>query len=271
MPSTAAFELRRHRRSAAVATCQGREAYANKDTRCGIEVVHERLSAGRMDRMIINMTTIACRQTHYIDTTLARLFESDGRNVPVNLILGSTDTSHVEKYRDVANIVPWDEAAQAQEREGKPRHNCNLNAIRALRYGGDEHCLCCEDDILFEEDWLSQLMLTIAEIPETEYALNLGQGRDQSPDKRYAVHTRSSLCGAQAIFYPTKALRTRVAEYVELKIRNGMNDQLIGAYAKQHSVLYNTTPVLVRHIGQVSCFHPPPEAPDVRRPDGGDT
>jgi hypothetical protein len=55
--------------------------------------------------MIINMTTFAGRQKHYIDQTPESLSQSDGRDLPLNLILGSYDTSHVEKYRGAANIV----------------------------------------------------------------------------------------------------------------------------------------------------------------------
>ena len=88
--------------------------------------------------MIINMTTVASRQKHYIDRTLESLFQSDGRDIPLNLILGSSDTSHVERYRNVATLVAWDEEAESQARQENLRHKCNVNAIRALRYGDDE-------------------------------------------------------------------------------------------------------------------------------------
>ena len=205
--------------------------------------------------MIINMTTFAVRKKHYIDQTLESLFQSDGRDIPLNLIVGSSDTSHIERYRKVANIVPWDQAAQSQEIEGRLRRNCTINAIRALRYGDDDHCLCCEDDIIFDKNWFSRLMLTIAEIDRKDYVLNLGQQHDQSPDKRYATHTQPALCGAQGIFYPNKPLRDAVADYVQKKMKSGMNDILIGNYAKLYASLYNTTPPLIEHIGQVSCFH----------------
>jgi hypothetical protein len=207
--------------------------------------------------MIINMTTIASRQQHYIDQTLESLFQSDGRDIPLNLILGSRDASHVERYRNVATVVAWDEQAERQARVGKLRRNCNVNAIRALRYGDDDYCLCCEDDIIFDPHWFSQLMLTIAEIDRREYVLNLGQERDQEPGKRYATHTRSSLCGAQGIFYPSKRLRNALANYLEQNIAAGTNDLLVGKFAKRFVALYNTTPVLITHIGQVSCFHSP--------------
>lgn len=200
------------------------------------------------------MTTIASRRRQYLDRTLDSLFASDGRDLTINLILGSPDTSHVERYRDVVHLVIWDADAQARARPDQLRHNCTVNALRALRYGADEECLCCEDDIKFAPDWLSRLRMTIAEIPHDDYVLNLGQGGSPPSDKRYATHTRPYLCGAQAIYYPTKAFRERVADYVEENIRRGMNDELIGRFAKEHAALYNTIPPLVVHIGQVSTF-----------------
>ena len=201
------------------------------------------------------MTTFAGRRKHYVHETLESLFESDGRDIPLNLIVGSRDTGHIERYRKVANIVPWNLAALWQARESNLRHSCNLNAIRALKYGDDDYCLCCEDDIRFDPQWFSQLMLTIAEIDRKDYILSLAHRRDQSPDKRYATHTQLYLCGAQAIFYPSKQLRNAVADYVEQNIKRGMNDALIGTYAREYAALYNTTPPLVGHIGQISCFH----------------
>jgi hypothetical protein len=53
-------------------------------------------------------------------------------------------------------------------------------------------------------------------------------------------------------------MRNRVTEYLENKIKQragGTNDLWIGQYAKGHAALYNTIPVLVRHIGAVSSFH----------------
>jgi hypothetical protein len=214
--------------------------------------------------MIINMTTVASREQHYIDRTLESLFRSDGRDIPLNLILGSRDTSHVERYRNVATLVAWDGEAESLAGRGNLRRNCTVNAIRALRYGDDDYCLCCEDDVIFDANWFSQLMLTVAEIDRQEYVLNLGQRCDQSPGKRYATHTQPFLCGAQGIFYPSKRLRNAVAKYLQENIAASTNDHLIGKFAKRFAALYNTTPVLVAHIGQVSCFQPssPPAEPE---------
>lgn len=205
--------------------------------------------------MMINMTTFAGRSKHYIDLTLESLAQSDGRDIPLNLILGSKDTSHVERYRGVANIVLWDQYAQWLSREGTMRRNCSVNAIRALKYGDDDYCLCCEDDILFHNNWFSELMLTVAGIGRKDYVLNLGQRGARSSDGRYATHAGAYMCGAQGIFYPRKSLRGAVASYLERNITRGTNDMLVGEYAKRHATLYNTIPALVEHIGHVSCFH----------------
>lgn len=207
--------------------------------------------------MIINMTTFAGRTKHYLEQTLESLFRSDGRDIPVNLILGSRDESHVERYRNVANIVPWDAEAEALARQDDLRRNCSVNALRALKYGDDDYCLCCEDDIGFKEDWFSQLMLTVEQIARHDYVLNLGQASEPVPGKRYAPHTRPYLCGAQAIFYPSKSLRNSIADYLGRNIGKATNDTLVGRYAKENCVLYNTCPRLIRHIGQVSSFCAP--------------
>ena len=55
---------------------------------------------GEKAGMQINMTTFAGRTRHYIHETLQSLFSSDWRetNLPVNLIMGSADESHVREY-----------------------------------------------------------------------------------------------------------------------------------------------------------------------------
>jgi hypothetical protein len=205
--------------------------------------------------MIINMITFAGRRVHYVDTTLDHLHRSDGRDIPVNLILGSHDTSHVEKHRGVENLVLWDETVEGDSIPGDVRRGCSLSTIRALRYGDDEHCLCCEDDIAFKPDWYTQLKLTIEQIEEREYILSLGQGSEPTSDKRYATHTKPQLVGSQAIFYPGKRLRKSVAQFVQRNMVRGTTDNLIGEYGKKFAKLYNTVPTLIRHIGQTSCAH----------------
>lgn len=211
--------------------------------------------------MQINMTTFAARTRHYIRDTLQSLFSSDWReaNQPVNLIMGSADDSHVREYADhpSVRIVPWD--AQTND---VMRWNCTLNKIRALRCGEDVPTLICEDDILFLPDWLSALKQAAAEMGDEEYILSLFAAK---PDlekarlvtgkhlvKRYPTFV---LQGAQALFYPTKALRNKVADFLQAHLTRSNGDELIGRYARAHSALYATKEVLVENVGFVSCFH----------------
>jgi len=211
--------------------------------------------------MQINMTTFAGRSRHYIHETLQSLFSSDWRetNRPVNLIMGSADESHIRKYagHPSIRIVPWD-----TETNDVLRFNCTLNKIRALRCGDDGPTLICEDDILFPPNWFSALKLAIAEMGDEEYVLSLFAA---SPDlekarlvtgkrlvKRYPTFV---LRGAQALFYPTKALRNKVADFLQENLTRSNGDELIGRYARTYAELYATKEVLVENIGGISCFH----------------
>lgn len=204
--------------------------------------------------MIINVTTIAVRTEHYIHRTLDSLARSDVRDIPLNLILGSRDSSHVEQYRNIANIVSWSQKPQFLAREGDLRRNCTVNAIRALMHGDDERCLTCEDDVFFQKTWYGQLMDTVAEIECKDYILNLAFGSIEPSDHRYQVHAPTYLYGAQGLFYPNRRLRHAVGAYVERNIWRGLNDMLVGKYAKKYAVLYNTGPALIWHIGGRSSF-----------------
>ena len=152
-------------------------------------------------------------------------------------------------------IVPWD-----METNPSLRRNCTLNKIRALQYGDDDDgTLICEDDILFTPNWFSKLSAATAEMGDEEYILSLFVAKQESNIlkgkgwvKKYPQYV---LQGAQALFYPTKALRNKVADYLQLKIATGSGDELIGRYARAYSALYVTVEPLVENIGLISCFH----------------
>ncbi len=210
--------------------------------------------------MQINMTTFAARSRHYIRETMDSLFASDwGRtNRSVNLIMGSADESHVAEYTASPSIrmVRWD----LQDNEVL-RWNCTLNKIRALRHGGDEPTLICEDDILFLPDWLSTLKRATAEMGDAEYILSLSASKPELAQarlvagkqwvKRYPTYV---LQGAQALYYPTRALREKVADFLQEHLTRGNGDELIGRCARSYAALYATRDVLVEHAGFTSCF-----------------
>jgi hypothetical protein len=208
--------------------------------------------------MQINMTTFGGRKHHYIHETLQSLFASDWQDTkpPVSLIMGSEDESHVLGYaaHPAVRIVPWD-----METDASLRRNCTLNKIRALRHGDDGGMLICEDDILFAPNWFSALRAATAEMGDEEYIMSLSTRRParlvngKSLVKQYPTFV---LNGAQALFYPTKALRNKVADYLQKYFRRGScGDHLIGRYARAYAELYAMKEPLVENIGQVSCFH----------------
>ncbi len=211
--------------------------------------------------MHINMTTFAGRPRHYVHQTLESLFASDWRetNLPVNLIMGSADESHVREYaaHPSVRIVPWDMGSSEIL-----RWNCTLNKIRALRWGADQPTLICEDDILFPPNWFSAVKLAIAEMGDEEYILSLLAATPELERARFVAGKRFVkryptfvLQGAQALFYPTKALRNKVADFLEEHLTRSNGDELIGRYARAHAALYATKDVLVENIGSTSCFH----------------
>jgi hypothetical protein len=211
--------------------------------------------------MQINMTTFGGRKHHYIDETLRSLFSSDWRetNVPVNLIMGSEDEEHVREYaaHPAIRIVPWD-----AETNPSLRVNCTLNKIRALRCGEDDATLICEDDIVFHPSWFSALQRATAEMGDEEYVLSLFAGTPELekarllPGKRWVKrYPTFILQGAQALYYPTKAIRDRVADYLRENLTLACGDELIGRCARAYAALYATSEALVGNIGSISCFH----------------
>ena len=216
---------------------------------------------GEKAGMQINMTTFAGRTRHYIHETLQSLFSSDWRetNLPVNLIMGSAGESHLREYaaHPSVRIVPWD-----VETTDSLRRNCTLNKIRALRCGDDEPTLICEDDVLFLPNWLSTLKLVTAEMGDEEYILSLSAAKLELEKARFVAgkhwvkrYPTFVLQGAQALFYPTKALRNKVADFLQENITRFNGDELIGRYARAYAALYATREVLVENVGFVSCFH----------------
>jgi hypothetical protein len=211
--------------------------------------------------MQINMTTFGGRKLHYIHDTLQSLFSSEWTeaNARVSLIMGSEDEEQVQRYaaHPSVRIVPWD-----VETNPNLRWNCTLNKIRALRCGDDGPMLICEDDVLFPPKWLSALRRATAEIDDEEYVLSLFaampllQKAELVAGKRWVrQYPTPVLQGAQALYYPNRAIRHEVADYLQENLERGCGDDLIGRYARTFAKLYATESALVGNIGATSCFH----------------
>ena len=210
--------------------------------------------------MQINMTTFAARKTHYIDESLQTLFASEwaSTGATLNLILGSEDDSHVRRYADhpLVRLVPWD-----AETNPSLRLNCTLNKIRALRWGDDESTLIVEDDVAFPRGWLARLERARAELTG-QYVLSLFAAVDLLETANLVEgkqwikeYPTPALQGAQALYYPSRAMRAEVAAYLAANLRQGCGDDLIGRCAKASAALYATRDPLIENIGAISCFH----------------
>ena len=138
--------------------------------------------------MQVSMTTFAKRQEHYIHRTLQSLFASDWGDLglPVNLMLGSEDDSHVRQYAKHPSIrmIPWD-----MESTDNVRRNCTLNKIRSLRSDDDGQMVICEDDILFSPNWFSALGAATAELRDEDYILTLSASAPDLDRARYVRGT----------------------------------------------------------------------------------
>jgi hypothetical protein len=198
--------------------------------------------------MIINVLTISRPGQNYLGSTLASLCESDWCQLPVNLILGSSDERHVSQYRDRFKVVSWD-------KDSKRIHvNFCLNYIRALRHDHREDVVICEDDIEFSRDWLARLLLAVREIPLAKYVLSLYTAHDLSDQsnergRHHRAYGARGFWGTQAVFYPG-CVRLEIAKYIEDNIERKPGDLLIGEWCAKHECLYMTQGSLVQHMGE---------------------
>ena len=211
--------------------------------------------------MQINMTTFAGRKIQYVQHTIDSLLDSEWVDThdKLNLIVGSPDQSHIEEWEGhpSINIVPW-------EGESNPnlRWNCTLNKIRALRYGEDREMLIVEDDVVFPQRWLTDLREILSDVDVKDYVLSLSveeralmRGRFVKGKKWIKRYPLPSLQGAQAIYYPNKDIRLRIADYLNNNLTKACGDELIGRYALINATLYASEHSIVENIGSVSCFH----------------
>jgi hypothetical protein len=211
--------------------------------------------------MQINMTTFGGRQLQYVQHTIDSLLDSEwvDTHEKLNLIVGSKDELHIEEWahHPSINIVHWD-----GETNPNLRWNCTLNKVRALRYGDDREMVICEDDIKFPHFWLSELREILADVDVKDFVLSLCVEERALQKARFVPGKRGikrypfpSLQGAQALYYPSKELRIRVAHYLKDNMTKACGDDLIGRYALMKAALYASDHQLVENIGAVSCFH----------------
>ena len=197
--------------------------------------------------MDINIVTTSRRSYIYIYEMMDSLFKSDFSG-NVTLIVGCNDDSYLDRYKNVPRIslIPWN------EQHVDSRYDCKVNHHHALIHG-EGPILICEDDIVFEPNWESTLSRIINQIPDIDYALNIGC--DNPIKDSPSITKKNNLIGMQGIYYNAKKVRDAIA--LDMRKRgtvSGCSDLLAGKIIINQFKLWEANAKLISHIGRSSTF-----------------
>jgi hypothetical protein len=184
--------------------------------------------------MIINIVTTDRRKTIYLPQMMASLVYDGG----LNFIAGGPVTDYLTQYG--RPILLWTDKLSC------PRIDCTKNHIRAIGYG-DGPVLVCEDDIVFLPGWLEKLNALIAKIKEPDYIIDIAKTSGREEPRKVGP-----LLGAQALYYSSTAIRSKVVNYLKMAPENNCCDFLIGRCVGEH---YIAQLPMVKHIGAESTFN----------------
>jgi hypothetical protein len=198
------------------------------------------------------------RPEGYLHATL----ESFGRALPATLMVGSPESSYLDRYRgDPALRVVVPTAEEFAGWAGRPvGQRATWNFWRALEDArGCRRLLLCEDDVVFARGWRAFLGRVVDEAERTgpDYVLTLySPGALAGADGRgLTVIDPDCFYGHQAVLYAGRAL-TGFADHLR---RHGVEawerpqDLNLGRFAREHGLpIYATCPSLVQHVGRVT-------------------
>lgn len=215
----------------------------------------------------------ARRSPEYIHATLASLFVSDPlvhHLKGVHLVVGGNEAEYLHQYRHHRriNIHLMGQQDAEETCDWPQQRRCCFNLYRALTIL-DEDCqgLCiCEDDVIFQEGFLSKLLAAVNEIEKTQkpadYLLTayLPYGAEQllRLGKASTKNNAHTFYGNQCVYYP-RGTATELAQFI---YQNGVvqqfgpSDLLVREYAAQKNALYGTVRSLVQHVGFHSTGFP---------------
>ena len=204
--------------------------------------------------MQINITTIA-RRPQYLATTLKNLLGSDWKDqrCPVNIVLGSDDSSHVPKEYladPTFTVVPWKMTST-----GKPRQDCSLTHVSALRYG-DGPTVILEDDVCFTQDWMASLLRTHQSHP-TGRLRSLpqpGSLQGRGPWRLFRESEHIPVDRGAGNFLLDQGSERGGGGPRDGKNHEEMHGPPDWRDRRPRFKLFLTGEVLIRHIGQCSCF-----------------
>lgn len=220
------------------------------------------------------------RSDGYIHRTI-RSFEETGyfgcsEDLPLRLVVGGLDASHLVPYRDRPDRFVIDELSQEEaSRMGfqflgvKPK--CAFGHYRAMLNvlaleSSWEAALICEDDIRFAQGWRIYLHKIAQEVNRqydgrwmvTLYRLQHSRQMGISSQYRRGLKwlrlpEEEPFWGTQAILYSREALAVFPECLLENCIRKFVEpiDITLGRFAAKHDVaVIATAPSLVQHVGE---------------------
>lgn len=222
------------------------------------------------------------RQEDYLNQTIRSLEESKffefPRDVPLRLVAGCPDTSHLDSYKEQPTKFVIDPLGPHEASEigfdlldKKPR--CAFGHYRAMRSllsveSKWDVALICEDDVRFARGWRAYLDRLIPEIRQkygdrwmlTLYRIDhphqKGTAEELKKGSRYFEPDKSLLfCGTQAVVYPQETLKLMPQCLLEGCIRKFVEpvDITLGEFAKKQGIaILVSVPSLVQHIGNIT-------------------
>lgn len=212
------------------------------------------------------------RQEPYLENTIRSLdstgFFDSGANLPLRLVCGSPDSSHLNAYRNDSRFQIHE---MSQEEADQRMFNIAGVALRAT--WGHHRCLhheranpdadailVMEDDIKFAQGWLLHLKVAVSEIVNRHgrrwllslYAPHFKEPLEAYRDgKKWLPRDYKGFYGAQAILYPL-GVRDSYLAYLAGHPVNLPHDLALPDVMKALGIpIFTTAPCLVQHMGAV--------------------
>jgi hypothetical protein len=230
------------------------------------------------------------RPEGYIKQTISSLEDSGfflfHRDLPLRLVAGGLDTSHIERLKAKPTKFMLDpledaEAAKLGFHSLDRKQRCAFGHLRAMRHllsagPGWDTALIIEDDVRFAKGWRRYLdrvvsairriygerwMLTLYRIDHAHQKGTLAE--HQKGRTYYEPDESAPFWGTQAIVYPRETLKLMPESLIEGCIKRFVQpvDITLGDFAKRNGIpILVSVPSLVQHIGdnttgQSSWFH----------------
>jgi len=161
----------------------------------------------------INFVVSTCeRSPEYIHKMMATMymggFPADHN---ISLVVSGTKTDYLDCYKHLPNIriYKYNDDEWEKIKILPMKFRASYNYIQCLSISENENSLIFEDDIIFQNNWLSKMYKCISSIESEgneKYILSLFCPNKHQTTKSFAKMPRVTWAGTQAVFYPKLAL-----------------------------------------------------------------